>query len=102
MGRSFPLPVERSLNEVSQSFTVDFDRYSFGVFVIDQHFSAVRERVRFLDFTLSLHGSEHAPAGLLGRTVHAGTERAAPATIEDFLVSDGILGSDFAVNKFNL
>ena len=90
------------MNKASQSFTVEFDRYTFNVFVVDEHFSAVGERVRFLDFTMTLHGSGHTPTGLLGRTVHAASGRAVSPTLEDFLVTDGILGSGFALNKFNL
>ena len=98
-----PLPVNHDLNKASQSLTIDFDRYSFSVFVIDEQFQAVRERVRFLDFTVSLHGEGHEPAGLLGRTIHMGKPgRAEPEQLEDFLVSDGILGRAFKKNRFGL
>lgn len=90
------------MNKVAQSFTVEFEHYSFGVFVVDSDFSSVVEHVRFLDFTMALHGSGHTPTGLLGRTVHASEERSVAPSLEDFIVSDGILGNDFVLNKFNL
>ena len=110
-------------HEVSSVFEVAFEHYSFEIFLIDTIGTASGE-LRFIDFTVSspilvgmavrrgtvresnrgqtaLRGYGHNPEGTLGRTLQKEATREVTAA-GDFIVQDGILGSDFRFNRFQM
>lgn len=87
-------------HEVSAVFQVAFDRYSFEIFLIDT-FGVASGELRFIDFTTALRGFGHNPEGTLGRTLQNEAAREVTSA-DDFLVQDGILGTDFRFNRFQM
>lgn len=91
--------------------------YRFTVYFVENHFnplhpelpSASRYFRRYLDLTAVLLDDSRAPHGILGQTHVRGDDKKRSikdwkmeGTENDYMLKDGVLGSDFVFNKFRV
>lgn len=90
--------------------------FDFQLFLIENHFNPVHPEIpskslyyrRFIDFNAALLDQERECHGILGQTARLQSgdrERSLKdwkieGTEQDYIVTDGLLGKDFAFNKF--
>ncbi len=94
--------------EGSYRFTVYFVENHFNPHKPEQESSGLFYR-RFINLAAVLLDDSRAPHGILGQTHLRGEEKKRPikdwkmeGTEDDFKLKDGVLGSDFAFNKFRV
>jgi len=106
-----------SIDHVAFAAQIDFKgSYNFLIFFIENHFNPLDPEApfdslyyrRFIDFESSLLDSSRSPSGILGQTAHIRPEDKGRSLSDwkiqgselDYQLKDGLMGKNFAFNKF--